>query len=138
MASEAARLSASAQRVSDAARQLGLDVEVRDFPEGTRTAEDAARAIGVAVGQIVKSLVFLADAAPIVCLVSGSNRVDTNAWLWRSAPITSPVHRRRLSARRLGTPSVACPRSDTRLRSRSTAIVTCWRSTLSGRQLARR
>ena len=67
----------SAQRVADAAAGLGLDIEVRSFPEGTRTAEDAARAIGVTVGQIVKSLVFLADAQPIVCLVSGANRVDT-------------------------------------------------------------
>lgn len=70
-------LSPSAQRVGDAASTLGLSIEVRDFPEGTRTAEDAARAIGVTVGQIVKSLVFLADAEPIVCLVSGANRVDT-------------------------------------------------------------
>ena len=71
------QLPASAQRVADAARELRLVIEVREFPEGTRTAEDAARAIGVTVGQIVKSLVFLADEAPIVCLVSGSNRVDT-------------------------------------------------------------
>jgi Cys-tRNA(Pro) deacylase len=70
-------LAASAQRVADAARHLGLVIEVRDFPGGTRTAEDAARAIGVTVGQIVKSLVFMADGAPVVCLVSGSNRVDT-------------------------------------------------------------
>jgi len=70
-------LPTSAQRVSDAARDLGLDIEVRTFPEGTRTAEDAARAIGVEVGQIVKSLVFLADGQPVVCLVSGVNRVDT-------------------------------------------------------------
>lgn len=69
--------STSAQRVAEAASALGLSIEVRDFPEGTRTAEDAARAIGVSVGQIVKSLVFLADGKPIVCLVSGSNRVDT-------------------------------------------------------------
>jgi prolyl-tRNA editing enzyme YbaK/EbsC (Cys-tRNA(Pro) deacylase) len=62
--------------VADAARELGLEVEVREFPEGTRTAEDAARAIGVSVGQIVKSLVFLAGDQPIVCLVSGSNRLD--------------------------------------------------------------
>jgi Cys-tRNA(Pro) deacylase len=70
-------LAPAARRVAEAARDLGLDIEVRDFPEGTRTAEDAARAIGVTVGQIVKSLVFLADGAPVVCLVSGSNRVDT-------------------------------------------------------------
>lgn len=70
-------LAPSAQRVVDAAAALGLTIEVRDFPEGTRTAEDAARAIGVTVGQIVKSLVFLADGKPVVCLVSGSNRLDT-------------------------------------------------------------
>lgn len=70
-------LAPSAQRVADAARDLGLTIEVRDFPDGTRTADDAARAIGVTVGQIVKSLVFLADEQPILCLVSGSNRVDT-------------------------------------------------------------
>lgn len=70
-------LSSSAQRVADAARELGLAIEIRDFPEGTRTAEDAARAIGVSVGQIVKSLVFLADGRPIICLVAGNNRLDT-------------------------------------------------------------
>jgi Cys-tRNA(Pro) deacylase len=69
-------LASAAQRVVDAAAALGLSIEVRDFPEGTRTAEDAARAVGVRVGQIVKSLVFLADGQPIICLVSGSNRVD--------------------------------------------------------------
>jgi Cys-tRNA(Pro) deacylase len=70
-------LPASARRVADAARELGLEIEVREFPEGTRTAEDAARAIGCDVAQIVKSLVFVADGEPIVCLVSGVNRVDT-------------------------------------------------------------
>jgi len=67
----------AAARVVEAARALGLDIEVRQFPEGTRTAEDAARAVGVHVGQIVKSLVFLADGAPVLCLVSGANRLDT-------------------------------------------------------------
>lgn len=66
------------RRVAETARSLGLDIEVREFPEGTRTAQDAANAIGVSVGQIVKSLVFLADGTPIVCLVSGANRVDTD------------------------------------------------------------
>ena len=55
---------------------LGLDVEPVEFPDGTRTAEDAAAAIGVAVGQIVKSMVFLVDGQPVVALVSGVNRVD--------------------------------------------------------------
>jgi Cys-tRNA(Pro) deacylase len=63
-------------RLTAAATGLGLAVVTRSFPEGTRTAEDAARAIGCAVGQIVKSLVFLLDGAPVVALVSGANRLD--------------------------------------------------------------
>jgi prolyl-tRNA editing enzyme YbaK/EbsC (Cys-tRNA(Pro) deacylase) len=69
--------SPSSQRVADAARALGLEIEVREFPEGTRTAEDAAAAIGVDVGQIVKSLVYFVDGRPVLCLVSGLNRLDT-------------------------------------------------------------
>lgn len=49
---------------------------VRQFPAGTRTATDAARAVGCDVGQIVKSLVFVAGGTPVVALVSGANRVD--------------------------------------------------------------
>ena len=63
-------------RVTDAARAAGVDISVERFPEGTRTAADAARAVGCEVGQIVKSLVFMADARPVVALVSGANRVD--------------------------------------------------------------
>lgn len=51
-------------------------VSVRKFPEGTRTAIDAARAVGCEVGQIVKSLVFVAAGRPVVVLVSGANRLD--------------------------------------------------------------
>ena len=51
-------------------------VSVRRFPEGTRTATDAARAVGCEVGQIVKSLVFVAGGRPVVALVSGANRLD--------------------------------------------------------------
>ena len=49
---------------------------VRQFPAGTRTATDAARAVGCELGQIVKSLVFVAAGRPVVALVSGSNRLD--------------------------------------------------------------
>jgi len=63
-------------RVVEAGRALGYEVRPREFPEGTRTADDAARAIGVAVGQIVKSLVFLVDGEPVVALVSGANLLD--------------------------------------------------------------
>jgi prolyl-tRNA editing enzyme YbaK/EbsC (Cys-tRNA(Pro) deacylase) len=63
-------------RVVSAAREAGLEIEVERFPEGTRTAADAARAVGCEVAQIVKSLVFVADGQPLVALVSGVNRVD--------------------------------------------------------------
>jgi Cys-tRNA(Pro) deacylase len=63
-------------RVIAAARDAGLDIAVERFPEGTRTAADAARAVGCEVAQIVKSLVFVADEEPVVALVSGANRVD--------------------------------------------------------------
>jgi prolyl-tRNA editing enzyme YbaK/EbsC (Cys-tRNA(Pro) deacylase) len=65
------------QRVADAGRHAGLELEVKRFPEQTRTAADAARAIGCEVAQIVKSLVFIADDRPVVALVSGADRVDT-------------------------------------------------------------
>jgi prolyl-tRNA editing enzyme YbaK/EbsC (Cys-tRNA(Pro) deacylase) len=71
-------VSRSADRFEDAARAVGHDVEVRRFPEGTKTAEDAARAIGCDLGQIVKSLVFVADGRPILALTSGVNRADTS------------------------------------------------------------
>jgi prolyl-tRNA editing enzyme YbaK/EbsC (Cys-tRNA(Pro) deacylase) len=58
------------------AKAAGLAVEVRRFPAGTRTAPDAARAVGCEVGQIVKSLVFVADGTPFVALTSGANRAD--------------------------------------------------------------
>jgi prolyl-tRNA editing enzyme YbaK/EbsC (Cys-tRNA(Pro) deacylase) len=66
----------AAGTVVEAARSLGLDLDVREFPEGTRTAADAATAIGCAVDQIVKSLVFVADTDPVLVLTSGGNRVD--------------------------------------------------------------
>jgi len=51
-------------------------VNVKAFPAGTRTAGDAARAVGCELGQIVKSLVFVAGGRPVVVLVSGANRLD--------------------------------------------------------------
>lgn len=62
------------------ARSMGFeDVGVREFPEGTKTARDAARAIGCEVGQIVKSVVLMTNELPLVALTSGANRVDTLA-----------------------------------------------------------
>jgi prolyl-tRNA editing enzyme YbaK/EbsC (Cys-tRNA(Pro) deacylase) len=67
------------ERFLDEARARGLDVEVQEFPQGTRTASDAAAAIGCDVAQIVKSLVFMADDRPLLVLTSGANRVDEDA-----------------------------------------------------------
>jgi len=69
--------SRSAERFRRHAEELGVDLDIRTFPEGTRTAEDAARAIGVEVGQIVKSLVFMVGNESLVALTSGPNRADT-------------------------------------------------------------
>jgi Cys-tRNA(Pro) deacylase len=66
----------AAGAVVAAGRSLDLELDVREFPEGTRTAADAARAIGCQVDQIVKSLVFVADTNPVLVLTSGGNRVD--------------------------------------------------------------
>jgi prolyl-tRNA editing enzyme YbaK/EbsC (Cys-tRNA(Pro) deacylase) len=65
------------ERFLSEARSLGLSPQVREFPQGTKTAEDAARAIGCRVGQIVKSLVFVGGGRPFLALTSGPNRADT-------------------------------------------------------------
>lgn len=65
-------------RVADAAAELGLSIELKVMDQSTRTAEDAARACGCEVGQIVKSLVFenAADGALVLLLVSGGHNAD--------------------------------------------------------------
>lgn len=63
-------------RALAAARELGLDLEVRDVPEGARTAQQAADAVGAPVGAIVKSLVLASDAGPLMVMTSGANRVS--------------------------------------------------------------
>ncbi|MGI5352895.1 YbaK/EbsC family protein [Streptomyces sp. CA-250714] len=64
-------------RFSQALTALGLDhVEVRAFPEATRTAAEAAAAIGCDLSQIVKSLVFEAAGTPVLVLMDGASRVD--------------------------------------------------------------
>lgn len=70
-------MKASVQRVADALAALGIQAEITEFAESTRTAEQAAAAVNAVVGQIVKSLVFLAGERPVLALVSGANRVDT-------------------------------------------------------------
>src|SRR5687768_16241214 len=88
------------RRVLDAALRKGVTLEVRTFDESTHTAAEAATAVGAELGQIVKSLVFVAPhdehgLEPIVCLVSGPNRVD----LARLAAVTGEPDIRRASAR---------------------------------------
>ena len=69
-------MSSAIDRFLQSARVEGLEPDVRRFPEGTKTAQDAARAIGCDVGQIVKSLVFMADDRPVMAFTSGANRVN--------------------------------------------------------------
>jgi len=63
-------------RVIEAGRELGVDVVPQNFPEGAKTAQDAADVIGVDVGQIVKSLIFDVDGDLVLAYVSGSNQLD--------------------------------------------------------------
>lgn len=74
-----AELPRSAQAVVDAAAAMQLEVDVIEYPDGTRTAVDAAAAVGCEVGQIVKSLIFSVDGELVLALTSGSNKVDTDA-----------------------------------------------------------
>ncbi|MDQ4109263.1 MAG: YbaK/EbsC family protein [Actinomycetota bacterium] len=64
------------ERFMDSARGLGVEPRIQRFPEGTKTAADAARAIGCDVAQIVKSLIFMVDGRPVIAFTSGANRVD--------------------------------------------------------------
>jgi prolyl-tRNA editing enzyme YbaK/EbsC (Cys-tRNA(Pro) deacylase) len=87
------------QRVIDAAARKGVTLDVRVFAESTHTAEEAAAAVDAELGQIVKSLVFVAPRPEgvletIICLVSGPNRVD----LARLAAVTGEPDVRRASA----------------------------------------
>lgn len=66
-------------RFREEALKRGVSPEIHEFPEGTKTAAEAARAVGCAIGQIVKSLVFMADGEAVLALTSGQNRVDSAA-----------------------------------------------------------
>ena len=87
------------RRVLAAAERKCIDLDVVTFDESTHTAEQAAAAVGGELGQIVKSLVFVVPAEgglePIVCLVSGQNRVDVA----RLAAVTGEPEIRRATAR---------------------------------------
>jgi prolyl-tRNA editing enzyme YbaK/EbsC (Cys-tRNA(Pro) deacylase) len=68
--------STAPDRFRDLAAAVGVHVDVSEFPAGTRTAVEAAAAVGCHVDAIVKSLVFIADGRPVLVLTSGGNRVD--------------------------------------------------------------
>jgi prolyl-tRNA editing enzyme YbaK/EbsC (Cys-tRNA(Pro) deacylase) len=86
---------AAVQRVIDAAARKGVQLEVHVFEHSTHTAADAAAAVGAEVGQIVKSLVFVAEGTdglrPVLVLASGANTVDVK--LLANA-LTEPTMRR--------------------------------------------
>ena len=71
-------LSSSARKVQEALNQHGVACQVVEMPQSTRTADDAARAVGCQVGQIIKSLIFCGKKSQQALLVaaSGANRVD--------------------------------------------------------------
>src|ERR1700737_3169550 len=77
MASKMEQPVSAPARVQAALTAAGIDARIEEFPSSTRTAQEAAATVGTRVGQIVKSLVFLAGDAPVVALVSGVNRLDT-------------------------------------------------------------
>jgi prolyl-tRNA editing enzyme YbaK/EbsC (Cys-tRNA(Pro) deacylase) len=88
------------QRVRDAAARKGVSLEIKVFDASTHTAADAAATVDAELGQIVKSLVFVAPGSdgtlePVICLVSGPNRVD----LARLAAVTGERDIRRATAR---------------------------------------
>ena len=64
-------------RVREALRLLGAQGEVRALDDSARTAKEAADALGIEVGQIANSLVFMADGEPVLVMASGGHRVDT-------------------------------------------------------------
>jgi prolyl-tRNA editing enzyme YbaK/EbsC (Cys-tRNA(Pro) deacylase) len=66
----------TARRVQERLAERGLQVEVRELPDSTRTAAEAAAAIGCEVGQIVKSLVFVSGDEPVIVLCAGDRQVD--------------------------------------------------------------
>jgi prolyl-tRNA editing enzyme YbaK/EbsC (Cys-tRNA(Pro) deacylase) len=65
-------------KVIATARELGLELNVQSLENSTATAADAARAVGCNEAQIAKSLVFVCDGDPVLCIASGAHRVDLN------------------------------------------------------------
>jgi prolyl-tRNA editing enzyme YbaK/EbsC (Cys-tRNA(Pro) deacylase) len=85
-------LSRSARRVQEALHAAGEHVEVRELSDSTRTAPEAAQAVGCELGAIVKALVFRGERSgdPVLALVSGANRADEEAI---AAAVGEPIGR---------------------------------------------
>jgi prolyl-tRNA editing enzyme YbaK/EbsC (Cys-tRNA(Pro) deacylase) len=65
-------------KVAESAERLGLQVEVQRLDASTKTVSDAAVAVGCEEAEIAKSIVFVADGEPVVCIASGEHRIDTD------------------------------------------------------------
>lgn len=83
------------QRVVDAARKAGVEIEIQIFPEGTKTSADAARAAGCPLSAIAKSLVFVVEgdgaSEPVIAVLSGDHRLDVQ----KLAAVTGAARSRR-------------------------------------------
>lgn len=64
------------QKIEKILKNLGVNTKVKIFQKGTKTSQEAADQIGVKIGQIAKSLVFIAGQRPILVIASGQNRVS--------------------------------------------------------------
>ncbi len=131
-----AKLNPNVVKVIDAGRDLGLTIETVHFPDGTKTAADAAAAIGVHVGQIVKSLIFAVDGQVVLAYVSGSNQLDES----KLAVAAGGIMCSRVDADTVraatGFRSAACRRSGTQRRCRCSSTRIYSTTVSSGRQPA--
>ena len=125
-------------RVVEAARRLGIEIDSRRFPDGTKTAADAAAAIGVDVGQIVKSLIFAVDGEVVLAYVSGANRLDeaklADGRRW--AHVLARRRRRGAHGHRLSR-SAVCRRSDMPPSCACSSTPICCATTRCGRRPGR-
>jgi prolyl-tRNA editing enzyme YbaK/EbsC (Cys-tRNA(Pro) deacylase) len=65
-------------KVADRAKELGLELTIQELEASTKTVSDAAVAVGCREAEIAKSIVFVADGEPVVCIASGQHRIDTD------------------------------------------------------------
>ena len=81
------------ERVAAFLREAGAEARLEEFEAGTPTAEDAARAAGCTLGQIVKSLVVVCDGTPVLTLVPGDRRADTDKIAQETGSSTARIAR---------------------------------------------